>query len=114
MIILDLYQNPDHSLIPNIRVLQIKPLEFYSMVCGLERLTSTSWKKGTHHIQQNSTNVDYPNLHNKQNIPFMNMWCALQWTTMPEDHSITRLTQLNGAIRLPQQHTPLCMWVKMP
>jgi hypothetical protein len=49
-------------------------------------------------VRQNSTNVEYPNLHHKQNVPFMNMWRALQGTMMPEDHSISRLTQLNGAI----------------
>lgn len=97
MIILDLYQIPDHSHIPNTTVLQLKKLKLYSTDCSLGLLKSTSLKN-MHHIRQNSTNVEYPNLHYKQHIPFMNMWGALQRTTMPEDHSITRLTQLNHAI----------------
>jgi len=95
--ILNWDQNPEHSHIPNTRVLQLKKLKFYSTVCGLEPLTSMSLKKNVHHVRQNSINAEYPNLHYIENIPFMNTWCALQ-RTMPEECSFTRLTQLNGAI----------------
>jgi hypothetical protein len=41
MIILDLYQIPDHSHTLNTTVLQLNKLKFYSTDCSLELLTTT-------------------------------------------------------------------------
>ena len=74
---------------------KVKNLQYYLQSWTVD-INIFKEEQASHKAKFNKGGIS--NLHHKQNIPFMNIWCALQRTTMPEDNGVIRLTQLNGAI----------------